>query len=559
MTKLILSTDAENNFMAGDMRVNEQIGLVEFRTLNGSENNLANPEWGEAGIPLLRLTPADYEDGLSVPRGGDPSSLPNPREISNIVLVQTDANGNHIDILNERGVSDWFWQWGQFLDHDIDLTEPAVPLEPFNIEVPTGDPFFDPLGTGTQTIRFNRSIFASNTGTDSSNPRQQVNEIKAFIDASQVYGSDEATADSLREWDGTGKLRTSSSARGEVLLPTDAESNFMAGDIRVNEQIGLTAVHTLFVREHNRLADYIGTRLNNGDPELQQLYTASGLNEGNFIYEAARMVVGAEIQAITYNEFLPLLLGERAISNYTGYDDTVNPGIANEFSTAAFRLGHTMLSPQLLRVGLDDNGEATREEIPLRDAFFTPANVIDEGVDSLFVGLNQQQAQELDGRLIDDVRNFLFGSPGAGGFDLGALNIQRGRDHGLLGYTDFRKEFGLNNGLGKLSKEDKNRIRDAYPKGNIREIDLWVGGIAEKHLNGALVGQTFHKILVDQFTRLRDGDRFFYENQLDILEIFYNGTGNGDEYIGDITLSDIITANIDSSLLNLVSDTAFLV
>ena len=518
---------------------------IEFRTINGEGNNPVNPQFGEADIQLLRLTSPAYEDGFSEPRGGfNSTSLPNPRDISNIVLDQTDANGNHIDILNGNGASDWFWAFGQFLDHDLDLTEPGNPPEPFNITVPAGDPDFDPGNTGTQIIPLNRSIFDPNTGT--TNPRQQLNEITAFIDGSQVYGSDQGLADFLRENDGTGKLRTTIGTNGEVLMPTNSNGEFVAGDIRVNEHIGLTAVHTLFLREHNRLADDISNRLNSGDAELNQLFIDSGLGEGDFIYEAARMVVGAEIQAITYNEFLPLLVGDNAISNYTGYDPNVNPGIANEFSSAAFRFGHSMLSPQLLR----HDGSAT-EEIPLRDAFFSPDDVMRDGVDTLFLGLSQQQAQELDGRIVEDLRSFLFGAPGDGGLDLGALNIQRGREHGLLNYTDFRGEFLGNNGLGTLSNEDRDRIRDAYPGNDIRQIDLWVGGISERDISGALVGETFREIITDQFTRLRDGDRFFYQDpaQLESLEIIYNGPGSGgDQSILNVGLSDIISANIDSDL-----------
>ena len=513
--------------------------LVEFRTINGSYNNLANSEWGEADKPLLRLTSVAYEDGHSVPRGGHPSSIPNPRYISNKVFAQPKS------ILNKLGVSDWFWQWGQFLDHDIDLTE-ARHDEEFTIPVHNSkDPMYP-------TIPFSRSNYI----TDHHGIRQQVNEITAYIDGSQVYGSDAETANYLRAHDGKGKLRTSSYA-GEVSLPTDDKGHFIAGDVRVNEQIGLIAVHTLFLREHNRLADNIHTRLENGDYALQKLFTVSGLDKGDFIYEAARKVVGAEIQAITYNEFLPLLLGKHGISHYKGYDPTVDPGIANEFSTAAFRFGHSMLSPHLLRY----DGSAT-EKIHLRDAFFSPDHIKHDGTDTLLLGLGKQHAQELDHKVVDDVRNFLFGKPGQGGLDLAALNIQRGRDHGLLSYTDFRKEFGLKKGLRNFTKEDRKTIRDAYPKGDIRKIDLWVGGIAEKHLNGALVGETFHKILVDQFTRLRDGDRFFYKKpeQLLSLEIIYNGSGSGfDQSIRHVHLSDIIKANIDHSLSHLVPHDPFMV
>jgi len=142
---------------------------------------------------------------------------------------------------------------------------------------------------------------------------------------------------------------------------------------------------------------------------------------------------------VTYKEFLPLLLGDNALEAYEGYDASVNAGIANEFSTAAYRFGHTMLSPQLLQVG--DDG--TTEAIALRSAFFNPTLATESGIDSLLKGLASQVAQEVDNLVVDDVRNFLFGPPGSGGFDLASLNIQRGRDHGLASYNNVREALGL--------------------------------------------------------------------------------------------------------------------
>ena len=136
-------------------------------------------------------------------------------------------------------------------------------------------------------------------------PRQQLNEITAWVDGSNVYGSNQERADALRTLDGTGKLKTSD---GNMLpfnvdgLPNAGGSGpnlFLAGDVRANEQLGLTAMHTLFVREHNRLAEKIGAQRSNWD--------------GDRIYEKARQLVGAQIQVITYNEFLPALLGKRAM------------------------------------------------------------------------------------------------------------------------------------------------------------------------------------------------------------------------------------------------------
>lgn len=464
----------------------------EFRTIDGSENNLDNPHWGGAGAEFLRLTTIDYADGRDAPAGENRMGA---RDISNAVAAQSES------VPNTLGVSDFVWQWGQFLDHDIDLTELAEPTEPFSIPVPQGDVFFDPEATGTQIIHFNRSKF--NRVLD---VRQQVNAMTAYIDASHVYGADSNRAMALRTLDGTGRLKTSAgdllpfNVEGLPNAPDTSAAFFLAGDIRANEQVGLTTMHTLFVREHNSWA--------------ARFRRDSSLN-GDEVYEYARAVVAAEIQAITYNEFLPILLGPGALAAYPGYDPDVNAGIANVFSTAAYRLGHSMLSPVLLR--LEKNGQPIPAgHLPLQEAFFMPDAILHDGIEPILRGLASQHAQNIDTLLVDAVRNFLFGPPGAGGIDLAAMNIQRGRDHGLPGYNQVRQDFGLNPvaTFNEISSDHtvRQHLKDAYD--SVEDIDIWVGGLAEDHINGGLVGETFFTILKDQFERLRDGDRFWYQHYL---------------------------------------------
>ncbi len=527
--------------------------VLEFRSMDGYDNNLTYTNWGTPEYHLLRLGEAAYEDNISEPRGGYTSNLPSPRAISETVFDQDSS------IPNALGASDWLWQWGQFLDHDLDLT-PATSGESFNILVPTGDPWFDPFNTGNQEISLTRSIYDTFTGTSASNPREQINEITAYIDGSNVYGSDLERAEALRTNDGTGKLKISIGDNGEILLPFNTEGLenddpfsrpasqlFLAGDIRANEQTGLTATHTLFVREHNRLAEDIDRRLDNGEAPLVDLFFESGLSEGDFIYETARRIVGAEIQAITYNEFVPILLGTNALPNYIGYDASVNPGISNEFSTAAFRVGHTMLSPEIQRINPDGTSDTS---LDLRSSFFNPDLVTIDGIDSVLLGLASQEAQEIDTQLIDDVRNFLFGMPGSGGMDLASLNIQRGREHGLPSYNDTRETLGFDpiTNFNQISSDPQVQAELQSAYGNVDDIDLWVGGLAEDHLNGALVGETFHEILTDQFTRLRDGDRFYFENDPTLQVLAPN--------VGQTTLSDIIVAN---SEITTIQDNVFLV
>ena len=335
--------------------------------------------------------------------------------------------------------------------------------------------------------------------------RQQINTDTAFIDASQVYGSDVPRSMELRMLDGTGRLKTSAggllpyNVNGFPNAPSNSPNFFLAGDVRSNEQVGLTAMHTLFVREHNYWADQIAQIVRGADEDT--------------IYNRARAIVGAEVQIITYREFLPLLLGPNALPPYTGYQPTVDPGISNVFSTAAYRVGHTMLSPTLRR--LDQHFQSIGD-LSLAASFFNPVEISNPGIEPYLRGLCRQIDQEVDCYLVDGVRNFLFGPPGSGGFDLASLNIQRGRDHGLPRYNAARQAMGL---APKVTFADvtsdpelQTKLASAYDTPN--DMDIWVGGLAENHVNGGVVGELFFTILRDQFTRLRDGDRFWYQTYL---------------------------------------------
>ncbi|MDJ0848805.1 MAG: peroxidase family protein [Myxococcota bacterium] len=488
------------------------------RSIDGSGNNREDPEMGASFTVLRRRLPADYADGVSVLAGQE---RPNPRAISSLVNAQEGS------VPDPRRASDYLWQWGQFLDHDIDLTDGADPPEPAPIAVPAGDAWFDPDATGEASIAFNRSLHDEGTGTGPGDPREQLNEITAWIDASNVYGSDEERASALRAHDGSGRLATEGDLlpRNEKDLPNaggPSPALFLAGDVRANEQVGLTAMHTLFVREHNLLAGRIARE-------------SPGLS-GDEIYERARRLVGAEMQAITYREFLPALLGRDALEPYRGYRPEVDGRIANLFATAAFRLGHSMLSPTLLR--LDARGrEIPAGHLPLRDAFFAPEELRAHGIEPLLRGLARQVCQRVDVFVVDEVRNFLFDEdPADGGFDLAALNIQRGRDHGLPSYNDARRLLGLPpaRDFGDVSSDGLVQQRLAEAHASVEDVDLWVGGLAEDPVPGSHLGPLFFTIVKEQFEALRDGDRFWYERVL---------TGPERRDVEATRLSDVIRRN----------------
>ncbi|MGJ8643479.1 MAG: peroxidase family protein [Luteolibacter sp.] len=479
-----------------DRKKRRRRGEPEFRTIDGYGNHESEPELGSAGETFVRMFENDYADGIEEPAGADRASA---RVISNAVVAQSE------DLPNERMATDFLWQWGQFLDHDITETPTISPAEAFDIEVPFGDEWFDPFFTGDATIPLNRSFYEYEDDV-----REQVNEITSFIDASQVYGSDEERANNLRKLDGSGELLTTDSEHGDLLpynevgeenAPSTDSSWFLAGDIRANEQAALTAMHTLFVREHN----YLAAKFLERHPDAS----------GDDAYEHARMIVGAEMQHITYTEFLPLLLGKKAIHPYRGFRETADPSITNEFATAAFRFGHSLLPSVVRRV--DADGETSESgDLELAYAFFDPTIVEEDGIENLLRGLATQQCQELDGKIVDALRNFLFGAPGSGGLDLASLNIQRGRDHGLPSYNQVREALGMEpaESFEEVNSDEEvaAALAEAYESPD--DIDLWIGGLSEEHVEDSMVGPVFHKILSRQFSLLRDGDRFWYESSL---------------------------------------------
>ena len=257
-------------------------------------------------------------------------------------------------------------------------------------------------------------------------------------------------------------------------------------------------MHTLWVREHNRLAAELQAR----NPHLS----------GDEVYETARSWVAAEMQVITVREFLPLLLGEDALGPYAGYDDAVDASVGVLFSTACYRFGHSMVSGTLLR--LDAAGlEIADGHLALRDAFFQPERLVTEGgLDPVLRGFAAQRAQELDPKIVDDLRNFLFGPPGAGGFDLAALNLQRGRDHGLPDYNGCRAGFGLPpvRSAAEISTDPTYVAGLEAVYADVDDMDVWIGALCEDREGDAMVGPLLRRVLGDQVRRLRDGDRYWY-------------------------------------------------
>jgi hypothetical protein len=507
-------------------KINDKIKNYEWRTYDGSSNNIFNPKWGSSNINLIRISPSNYKDGVSSLSERGPNN-PNPRVISNSICKASEI------IKNKNNLSDMIWVWGQFLDHELDFT-PTNSEEAENIitkkkEEDKNEEFPE------RTIKFNRSKHIQNIS-----PREQPNIITSYTDASNVYGSTTERSFYLRRLDGSGKIKTSLSKNNEELMHYNTnkimnsalpgikpEELFLAGDIRSNENVLLSALHTLFVREHNRLCDLI---INND---------VSLVGKEELIYQKARKILGGIMQKITYDEFLPSLLGSKMFSSYSGYNKNIDTSIATEFSTVGFRLGHSMLSS---KIQIGSNPEDTLE---LKDLFFKPEYLYDNGIDDLLLGATKTLMKKIDNQIIDDVRNFLFGSPTELNLlDLAALNIQRGRDHGIPGYNTVRERYGLlkKNTFSEITsnKELQEKLETLY--GSPNYIDPWIGALCEDHVADSAVGELISAILIEQFRRVRDGDRFWYENDKSLGTFELN-------IINNSKLSDVIIRNTNISSL----------
>ena len=176
--------------------------------------------------------------------------------------------------------------------------------------------------------------------------------------------------------------------------------------------------------------------------------------------------------------------------------------------------GHTLINDRIERIDADGLPHPDGD-LPLKEAFFNPMKLIESGgIDPLLKGMGTQMHQEMDCKVVDALRNFLFGDPGFGGLDLAAINIMRGRDRGLPDFNSIREALGLDRytAWSNITSvvEDAALLKDNYD--DLDQIDPWVGMLIEDHFSGSLFGETVLRIMEMQFTRLRDGDRFYYEN-----------------------------------------------
>jgi len=534
-----------------------------WRAVDGSCNNVQFPLYGMSTTPQQRILPANYSEGDRPRVATDFTQLPSARLISNTVFQSGDP-------VNQKQISTLFMQMGQFIDHDLvhspvtppnngcckkntdgrpwvfptreDMQSSDYDSECFPIEIPSDDPFWRNRRTCMEFSRSDPTFSIPKCAT--TNGREQENAITHWLDGSAIYGSTLEESIQVRgTQDQFAFLKTTkpSDRSARSLLPQcalEVNNNHIeacgdvceeetphgtsrmcafAGDFRVNEQPGLSTMHTIWVREHNRVARYL-TNLNKHW-------------DSSRVYQEARRIVIAEFQMIVYNEWLPIVLGHTYMNSFglfplkpgqgytQDYNINVDPRINAEFSGAAFRFGHSLV-PNMMKINTNDRNS---KEVPLKSVFNDPSELHETGfVEGVVRGQSLETAPNWDPLFSADLMNHLFEeNPDEGGLDLVSLNIQRGRDLGLPGYNYYRKICSSGNYERKstmdqladdvfLSRSSVEKLKKIYK--NIDDIDLFVGGVLEIPYKKSLLGPAFLCILGDQFSRLKVGDRFWFEN-----------------------------------------------
>ena len=341
------------------------------------------------------------------------------------------------------------------------------------------------------------------------------------------------------------------------------DAHFVTGDGRGNENIALTAVHTVFHGEHNRLADDINGLINTSLTQAEiddwnLVNTASGWDYGERLFQAARFVTEMEYQHLVFEEFARKV--QPQVNVFSAYHTDIDPAIVAEFAHTVYRFGHSMLTETVARI----NPDGTSNDLPLLDAFLNPLAFNNggtfgqlsgaQGAGSVFQGMTNQVGNEIDEFITDALRNRLLGLP----LDLATVNLSRGRSEGIPTLNNARRQFYAMTSnaalmpyeswadfqLGLRHPESVINFIAAYgtdpsitsaptlaakrqaaeylsnapgfmfapaSQTGVDDIDFWVGGLAERQAPfGGLLGSTFNFIFETQLEKLQDGDRFYY-------------------------------------------------
>ncbi|GCC37242.1 hypothetical protein chiPu_0015744 [Chiloscyllium punctatum] len=518
----------------------------ETQRYDGWYNNLAFHSRGAAESPFMRRLPARYADGvyqaLSEPK------VPNARILSNII---SNGSAGLASITNSTVLSVFFGYHVMF--EILDTRHPACPPEFLDVVIPHGDTVFNPNGTESVRLLFQRSGWDQQSGHSPNNPRNQVNEVTAWIDGSSIYGSSHSWCDELRSFSG-GRLASGS----DPLLPkpstgklpmwnhpdpatgqTGLQGFYDFGNAAANESPFIMAESIIWFRYHNYLASQF------------EAQNSSWSDED--IFQHARKWVIASFQNIVLYEWLPKYLGTN-IPDYTGYKAFVDPGISPEFQAAAIRFSASLVPPGVYMrnrtcafrnvTTIDNRGSPA---LRVCNNFWSRqrANLqTGADVEELIFGMASQIAERADNIIVEDLRDYMYGPLRFSRSDLMALTIHRARDNGLPTFNTVRRAFQLapiNNWTDLQPTAEKQELfsKLAQEYGDVSELELWPGGLLES--NGT-PGELFTQIIIEQFQRIRDGDRYWFENQ-------QNGLFTAEEVdsIRNITFFDVLVKALNTT------------
>lgn len=503
-----------------------------YRTANGSCNNINYPWWGESESPYKRLLPPEYDDAVSVPRLRSyiPGQfLPNARRVAIVVHKPF------------KSISEWsnmmLW-FGQNVVHDLTLVGSSTQFngEPKSCKCNSADPdcfnipipYEDYHNRDQSCMTFVRSGASLRDFDCNLGPREQLNLMTHWLDLSQTYGPNARTFAKLRLLKG-GLLRYSTiPGSNQAFLPLRPKFEecrrsgvrtckmHQSGDPRAEDNNFLTSMHTIWLREHNRVATELARLNPKWDDET--------------LFQEARRITIAEYQHITYAEYLPVIVGEKVARLYNllplesgyfyNYEPGLYPQIANEFSFA-MRACHTLIPLELSMA----NSNYVKYPPKVTGFYLHHNNITFSYPDGPIKGSIRDWSYYPSPQINYDINHYLFDGlfPDSRRFSLPALNIQRTRDHGVPGYNYYRELCGLN--YANTFEEFFNvppyvvqRLKSVYAHPN--DVDLWTGMVSEYPVEGGAFGAVAACITAKQFRDLKFGDRFYYENGQDKVTRF---------------------------------------
>mmetsp|Transcript_22791 Transcript_22791/g.25964 ORF Transcript_22791/g.25964 Transcript_22791/m.25964 type:complete len:1587 (-) Transcript_22791:233-4993(-) len=471
-------------------------------SIDGKNNNRLNPQWGARNTPRIRCQmngTTSFLDGISIPVDEINSNLPSARRIMENIFRFPKPN-------KDKTMSHMVLELGHFIAHDI-MSGPNRNVnksEPFDIPCdgnltdlmfcPVTGKYYNASDVVLSSMPFFRQKYV--ISSTSSSPRETFQGQTHWLDLSNVYGHTFERVSEMRDGLDGGLLKLEND-----LVP---QKNI---DFVMNASPGVFSLYVVFIRYHN----FVAREFAKNDPKLTN----------DELFYLARQKTIAVYQSFVEEKYIPTVIGN-TLDPHKGYNETVNPNIDEFFASIGFRYAHSSFSNV---VQVIDKDMIPTDSLSLRDVFNQSEpnkNVLSlveryGGIEPFLRGLAIVPAKAVDASIVDDLNIWSEATS--------VLDVQRARDVGIPLYNNARVELGLNpmetmedlvKGYSINSKVREGlleRLNILYHS-NVSLVDAYVGSLIEPPLerNQDFLGPLLTKSIKDQFTRLRDGDRFWYKN-----------------------------------------------